>query len=131
MSNNGTGAVFVQTNEADANRVIAFLRGAGGALHATEGYETGGRGDGVPHLTSQGSVVLTGDGDTYWSRMQEAATSASLRLPWTAWSWCRRSRAAVKRRRASRSTPDLSAWSPQETARSWIPGRRHRPRAAC
>jgi len=25
--------------------------------------ETGGRGDGVPHLTSQGSVVLTGDGE--------------------------------------------------------------------
>ena len=62
MSNNGAGAVFVQTNEADANRVMAFRRGADGALHATEGHETGGKGDGVPHLTSQGSVVLTGDG---------------------------------------------------------------------
>lgn len=63
MSRNGTGAVFVQTNEADANRVLAFRRRAGGTLAAIGSYETGGSGDGVPHLTSQGSVVLTMDGD--------------------------------------------------------------------
>jgi 6-phosphogluconolactonase len=54
--------VFAQTNEADANRVVAFRRGADGALSSRAVYETGGRGDGVPHLTSQASVVLTGDG---------------------------------------------------------------------
>jgi len=55
-------AVFVQTNEADGNRVIAFRRGPDGSLSELGAYATGGAGDGQPHLTSQGSVVLTGDG---------------------------------------------------------------------
>ena len=54
--------VFVQTNEMDTNRVLAFRRNADGTLEQLGSYETGGAGDGVPHLTSQGSVVLTGDG---------------------------------------------------------------------
>lgn len=58
----GRGAVFVQTNEAEGNHVLAFRRGADGELSGLEGVATGGRGDGVPHLTSQGSVVLTADG---------------------------------------------------------------------
>jgi 6-phosphogluconolactonase len=57
-----SAAVYVQTNEADANRVLAFRRDAGGALSGPTAYPTGGAGDGVPHLTSQGSVILTGDG---------------------------------------------------------------------
>jgi 6-phosphogluconolactonase len=55
-------AVYVQTNEAGANRVLAFRRRADGALTEPAAYPTGGAGDGVPHLTSQGSVVLTRDG---------------------------------------------------------------------
>jgi 6-phosphogluconolactonase len=55
------GAVFVQTNEADGNAVIAFRRGPDGHLSRRESQTTGGRGDGAPHLTSQGSVVLTGN----------------------------------------------------------------------
>jgi 6-phosphogluconolactonase len=54
--------VFVQTNEADGNRVIVFQRGDDGALTELGSVATGGNGDGVPHLTSQGSVVLTQDG---------------------------------------------------------------------
>lgn len=57
-----SAAVFVQTNEPDANRVLAFRRGADGALADPTAYPTGGAGDGVPHLTSQGSVTLTHDG---------------------------------------------------------------------
>jgi 6-phosphogluconolactonase (cycloisomerase 2 family) len=57
-----TTAVYVQTNESDTNRVIAFTRAADGGLAELGIFETGGAGDGVPHLTSQGSVVLTGDG---------------------------------------------------------------------
>jgi 6-phosphogluconolactonase len=53
--------IFVQTNE-PANAVIAFSRGADGALTRIGAFDTGGRGDGVPHLTSQGSVVRTTDG---------------------------------------------------------------------
>jgi 6-phosphogluconolactonase len=63
---NGNGskaaAVFVQTNEAEANRVVVFRREADGRLAQLESHLTGGRGDGVPHLTSQASVVLSGDG---------------------------------------------------------------------
>jgi 6-phosphogluconolactonase len=54
-------AVFVQTNEADGNRVIAFRRDEDGELSELGSYATGGAGDGKPHLTSQGSVVLSGD----------------------------------------------------------------------
>jgi 6-phosphogluconolactonase len=56
------GKVFVQTNEADGNRVIVFEGGDNGALTQLESVATGGKGDGVPHLTSQGSVLLTQDG---------------------------------------------------------------------
>jgi 6-phosphogluconolactonase len=54
-------SVYVQTNEPE-NRVLAFRREADGSLAPAGEYATGGSGDGVPHLTSQGSVVLTRDG---------------------------------------------------------------------
>jgi 6-phosphogluconolactonase len=54
--------VFIQTNEAEGNRLLAFRRGDDGRLSEPAGVPTGGRGDGVPHLTSQGSVVLSADG---------------------------------------------------------------------
>jgi 6-phosphogluconolactonase len=55
------GAVYVQTNEPE-NRVIGFARSAEGSLRRLGESRTGGAGDGKPHLTSQGSVVLSGDG---------------------------------------------------------------------
>jgi 6-phosphogluconolactonase (cycloisomerase 2 family) len=54
--------VYLQTNESGGNRLIAFARGEDGGLSELGSYPTGGAGDGVAHLTSQGSVVLTGDG---------------------------------------------------------------------
>lgn len=54
-------SIYVQTNESDRNRVIAFRRAADGSLEGMESHGTGGAGDGIPHLTSQGSVVLAGD----------------------------------------------------------------------
>jgi 6-phosphogluconolactonase len=57
-----TKGVFIQSNEADANRLFGFARADDGELSEPAVVETGGRGDGVPHLTSQGSVVLTADG---------------------------------------------------------------------
>jgi 6-phosphogluconolactonase (cycloisomerase 2 family) len=53
--------VYVQTNEAERNRVIAFQRADDGTLDELGSYPTGGAGDGVAHLTSQGSLALTGD----------------------------------------------------------------------
>jgi 6-phosphogluconolactonase len=55
------GAVYVQTNEVP-NRVIGFRRGSDGGLSQATAYDTGGSGNGEPHLPSQGSVHLTADG---------------------------------------------------------------------
>src|SRR5262245_15829655 len=57
-------AVFVMTNDADANEVIAFERAPNGTLHSSHRYPTGGRGSGgtVDPLGSQGSLTLTEDG---------------------------------------------------------------------
>jgi len=56
-----TQSVFIQSNESDANRVFIFERAEDGQLSEPVVVATGGRGDGVVHLTSQGSVVLTSD----------------------------------------------------------------------
>ena len=61
MDGTASGAVYVQTNAAP-NEVIAFRRGADGSLERIDSVATGGEGDATPHLTSQGSVTLTGDG---------------------------------------------------------------------
>ena len=55
------GAVYAQTNETGKNRVVAFSRADDGTLSELGPYATGGAGDGVAHLTSQGSVALTSD----------------------------------------------------------------------
>jgi 6-phosphogluconolactonase len=54
--------VYVQSNEADGNRVLAFRRDGDGTLTQIGSFATGGAGSGTPHLQSQGSVVLTGGG---------------------------------------------------------------------
>ena len=61
MSGTASGAVYVQTNAAP-NEVIVLGRADDGSLDRIGSVATGGDGDGTPHLTSQGSVVLTGDG---------------------------------------------------------------------
>jgi 6-phosphogluconolactonase len=53
--------VYVQTNDADVNEVIAFRRGGDGRIERSGAYPTGGKGNGKPHLASQSSVVLAGD----------------------------------------------------------------------
>jgi 6-phosphogluconolactonase len=55
------GAVFVQTNAAGANHVVAFARHADGTLQRVAAYGTGGEGTGAG-LGSQGAVVLSADG---------------------------------------------------------------------
>ena len=53
--------VYVQTNDAETNEVVAFDRSDDGRLEPLGRYETGGRGTGVPHLASQSSVALSDD----------------------------------------------------------------------
>jgi 6-phosphogluconolactonase len=57
----GSGGVYVQTNSSP-NEVLAFRRAEDGSLDRIGSVATGGDGNGSPHLQSQGSVVLTGDG---------------------------------------------------------------------
>ena len=58
-----TGAVFVMTNAADKNEIIAYDRDANGALKEVSRFDTGGRGSGglVDPLESQGSLILSKD----------------------------------------------------------------------
>src|SRR5919107_1251496 len=61
MNGTASGAVYVQTNAAP-NEVITFRRAADGSLDLIGSVATGGEGNGTPHLQSQGSVTLTGEG---------------------------------------------------------------------
>src|SRR2546429_4071908 len=56
------GAIYLQTNDAETNEVVAFRRGGDGELDRLGTYGTGGRGTGKPHLPSQSSIVVSGDG---------------------------------------------------------------------
>jgi 6-phosphogluconolactonase (cycloisomerase 2 family) len=53
--------IYVQTNDAERNEVVAFDRNADGKLTAIGHFDTGGRGSGTPHLASQSSVVVNGE----------------------------------------------------------------------
>ena len=55
--------VLAQSNDADQNELHAFRRDArDGSLTHLGAFATKGSGSGAPHLPSQGSVTLTGDG---------------------------------------------------------------------
>jgi 6-phosphogluconolactonase len=58
-----THAVFVMSNAADRNEVIAYARATDGSLQETHRFPTGGRGSGGNHdpLESQGSLTLSQD----------------------------------------------------------------------
>jgi 6-phosphogluconolactonase len=55
-------AVYVQSNERDGNQLLFFRTSPNGALSGPGPVATGGAGDGLAHLASQGSLTLTGDG---------------------------------------------------------------------
>lgn len=60
---NNSGAVFVMTNDAAKNEVIAYGRASDGSLQGEKHYLTGGRGSGgvTDPLESQGSLTLSED----------------------------------------------------------------------
>ena len=60
-------AVYVQTNDAAGNEVIAFSRTQDGALAPMSRYSTGGRGTGSPHLASAGSVMWVPKTHATWA----------------------------------------------------------------
>jgi 6-phosphogluconolactonase (cycloisomerase 2 family) len=62
MQNDTQGAVYLQTNDAEQNEIVAYACAADGSLSYVGTYETGGRGTGKPHLPSQSSVLLAEGG---------------------------------------------------------------------
>ena len=54
--------IYVQTNDAERNEVVVFDRYADGTVMPLARFDTGGQGTGVPHLASQSSLALNGDG---------------------------------------------------------------------
>ncbi len=60
---NPTGSVYVQTNDGINNQLIVFKRAANGKLSSQKKFDTAGRGTGTPRLGSQGSVLLSDDGE--------------------------------------------------------------------
>ena len=95
--------IYVQTNDAERNEVVAFDRAADGKLTALGHFDTGGRGSGTPHLASQSSVVVNGDRLLVTERGQRRAI-ALPRHRRRAQARRAASRAAAATRRASRLT---------------------------
>jgi 6-phosphogluconolactonase (cycloisomerase 2 family) len=63
QSEETAGAVFVMTNSASKNEIVAYRRNADGSLQEGSRFSTGGRGSGgvTDPLASQGSLTLTTD----------------------------------------------------------------------
>lgn len=75
-------AVFVMTNDADSNEVIAFDRTPQGTLENPHKYDTGGRGSGgtVDPLASQGSLTLSEDGSALFAVNAGSGTLSVFRV---------------------------------------------------
>src|SRR5689334_23230873 len=75
-------AVFVMTNDADANEVIAYERTPYGTLPSPRRYSTGGRGSGgtVDPLASQGSLTLSEDGSLLFAANAGSGNVSTFRV---------------------------------------------------
>ena len=106
-SANGNAAVYVQTNDATENEVVAFERRADGGLAPLGRFATGGRGTGEPHLPSQSSIVLGDDGQRLLGRECGQRRAVAVRGRERRAARCRsrrlRRRDANQRRRPRRS----------------------------
>lgn len=93
-SNESAGAVFVMTNAAAHNEIVAYKRGADGSLQEGKKFATGGRGSGgtTDPLGSQGSLTLSekrdillavnaGSGDISVFRVQGANLTLLEKVP--------------------------------------------------
>ncbi len=75
-------AVFVMTNDADSNQVIAFERTPYGTLVNPRRYSTHGRGSGgkIDPLASQGSLTLSEDGSVLLAVNAGSGTLSAFRV---------------------------------------------------
>jgi 6-phosphogluconolactonase len=75
-------AVFVMTNDAESNEVVAYERTRTGTLQNAHRYSTGGRGSGgtVDPLASQGSLTLSDDGSLLFAANAGSGTVSLFRV---------------------------------------------------
>jgi 6-phosphogluconolactonase (cycloisomerase 2 family) len=75
-------AVFVMTNDADDNAVVAYERTPYGTLQNPHRYQTGGRGSGgtIDPLGSQGSLTLSDDGSWLFAANAGSGTVSVFRV---------------------------------------------------
>jgi 6-phosphogluconolactonase len=73
------GAVYIQTNDAKANEVVAFVRNAEGMLRELGRYPTGGAGSGSVEDVAQSVVLGTADGEA--SPFQDVEKGELLFVP--------------------------------------------------
>ena len=75
-------AVFVMTNDADDNAVVAYERTPYGTLQSPHRFATGGRGSGgtVDPLGSQGSLTLSDDGSLLFAANAGSGTVSVFRV---------------------------------------------------
>jgi 6-phosphogluconolactonase (cycloisomerase 2 family) len=75
-------AVFVMTNDADRNEIIAYERAPNGTLRDAHKFPTGGRGSGgtVDPLGSQGSLLLSEDGSYLFAANAGSGTVSVFRV---------------------------------------------------
>jgi 6-phosphogluconolactonase len=75
-------AVFVMTNDADSNEVLAYERLPNGTLLRAHRYQTGGRGSGgtVDPLGSQGSLTLSDNGSALFAANAGSGTVSAFRI---------------------------------------------------
>jgi 6-phosphogluconolactonase (cycloisomerase 2 family) len=75
-------AVFVMTNDAERNEVVAYERLPNGVLRDAHKYSTGGRGSGgtVDPLGSQGSLTLSDDGAYLFATNAGSGTVSVFRV---------------------------------------------------
>ena len=77
-----SGAVFVMTNAADKNQVLAFERAANGTLTHAQTFDTEGRGSGGVNdpLESQGSLTLSQDHTLLFAVNAGSGTVSTFRV---------------------------------------------------
>jgi 6-phosphogluconolactonase (cycloisomerase 2 family) len=75
-------AVFVMTNDAEGNEVVAYERTPYGTLQSPHRYSTGGRGSGgtVDPLASQGSLTLSEDGSLLFAANAGSGNVSTFRV---------------------------------------------------
>jgi 6-phosphogluconolactonase len=78
----GNATVFVMTNDAEHNEVIAFTRASDGSFSESNRYATDGRGSGGTNdpLQSQGSLTFSGDHNYLFAANAGSGTLTSFRV---------------------------------------------------